>query len=122
MALFYPIQPNRFTTETRRHGEGEQSIHNKFGRILNLGSLTLLDHSQSFHNCSSPCLRVSVVKGLWIQHDLAEHLALFHILVSGARVFQWKRTIHHRFESSVENVLENLVQFAHRSHVGAKNG
>jgi hypothetical protein len=54
-------------------------------------------------------LRASVVNPLRVEHDLAEHLAFFHVLVRSASFVEWKGSVYHRLQTSAENVLQDLV-------------
>src|SRR5271157_407959 len=56
-------------------------------------------------------------KALRVQHDLAEHLALLHVLVGSADFFQWESMIDDRLEASGEDVAEHFMEFAHRAHI-----
>src|SRR5438270_8640810 len=98
------IQPPPTTTsvvENRRLSRRNQA--------LRLKKFTTFHRSASHPSFQRLLMQLSsclVVSRLWDQYDLAEHLAFFHVLVSGTRIFQRKRTIHNRFQSSAENVLE----------------
>ena len=77
-----------------------------------------------FLNCSIPQFRfslrlcvpvvnrflqsVSVVQ-LRIQHDLPEHLALFHVLVCGPGFAKRKDAVYHGLQFAAEHMLENFV-------------
>ncbi|SRR5579885_3835779 len=54
----------------------------------------------------------------WIQHDLSELLTFFQALMRSSCFAQWEDAIDHRLEFAAENVLQNLVQVTHRSHIG----
>src|SRR5271157_166071 len=56
-------------------------------------------------------------KALRVQHDLAEHLALLHVLVGSADFVQRERMVDDGLEPSGEDVAEHFVEFAHRAHI-----
>jgi len=64
--------------------------------------------------------RFPISKLRTIDHDFPKHLAILHVFVRGADIFQGKSTIDDWFESSGKHVCQHLVQLAHASHVGAK--
>src|SRR6185437_813303 len=55
------------------------------------------------------------------QHDLAEHFAGGEVLVRRACVRKREGAVHDRLEPAGEDVLQDIVQLAHGSHVGAQN-
>ena len=57
---------------------------------------------------------------LRIQHDFAEHLARFHILVGRPSILQRERTVHDWFQATGKDVAQHLVQFTHRAHIRAQ--
>ena len=69
--------------------------------------------------CSFPAAG-SLLWGLWIEHDLSEHLAAGQILVRGADFLQRKEVVDDRLEASGKNMAEDFIEFAHGAHVGAK--
>src|SRR5690348_6267302 len=73
-------------------------------------------------SCSnSPCSSALCSHVLRIQHNLPEHLAFFHILVGRTDLLQLECPVYYRFQPSSEDVRQNFVYLAHRSHIGSEN-
>jgi hypothetical protein len=77
---------------TRKLTEGQMGMFQLTARFLSLNQSVVLN---------SFILR--------IQHNLAEHLALFHVLVGSANILQRKYTIYHRSQPSGEDVRQHFV-------------